>query len=69
MKRSTFSLLFIVKRNKLKKNGEAPVFLRITINGKVSEFSIKRTILPDEWDSVKGCSKKKTEKGKNSTIT
>lgn len=39
--RSTFKVLFYLKRNVPKKNGLVPVMWRITVNGKVSQFSSK----------------------------
>ena len=59
LKRSTFSVLFFVKRAKLLKNGEAPLFVRITINGKSVEFGIKRSIPESLWNQNKECSKGK----------
>lgn len=41
MSRSTFRVLFYLKRNAPKKNGMIPVMCRITVNGKVSQFSSK----------------------------
>ena len=52
MKRATFTILFFIKRSKLLKTGEAPVYLRITSNGDSSEISIKRSIKPSLWDTV-----------------
>lgn len=48
---STFSLLFFIRKERKNTDGEAPIFLRITINGKRAEISIKRYIDPDKWDS------------------
>ncbi len=62
MKRATFALSFYIKRKKLMKNGEAPIFARITVNGVRSEFSVKRSIESTEWDTGKGRSSKKTKK-------
>ncbi len=39
--RSTFKVLFYLKRNAPKKNGLVPVMCRVTVNGKVSQFSCK----------------------------
>jgi len=47
----TFSLLFFVKRCKVISNGTAPIYLRITIDGKLTELAVKRYILPDKWNS------------------
>jgi len=64
MKRSTFTLLFIAKKHKLLRNNEAPIYLRITVNGKNSELAIKRSIDPDFWDVQKGKSSQKSQEGK-----
>lgn len=49
-KRSTFKLLFYLKKSTLKKNGMVSVMGRITINGKVAQFSTKVDINPGQWD-------------------
>ena len=48
----TFNLLFYVKKAKINSAGEAPIYLRITIDGKISEISTKRTIKPLKWNSA-----------------
>lgn len=48
----TFSLLFYVKKAKTVANGTAPIYLRITIDGKITELAAKRYILPEKWNSV-----------------
>ena len=50
MKRSTFKVLFYLKRQS-EKNGKAPVMGRITINGTVSQFSCKFSVRPALWDT------------------
>ena len=47
----TFNLLFYVKKAKINFLGESPIYLRITIDGKISEISTKRTILPSRWNA------------------
>ena len=44
MQRNYFTVLFFLKRSKLLKNGEAPICMRITINGKRAEVQIKLLI-------------------------
>ena len=39
--RSTFKLLYFVKRNAVKKNGNAPIIARITIDQVVAQFNTK----------------------------
>ena len=48
----TFNLLFFVRRNKILANGTAPIYLRITIDGKIREITTKRHIEPEKWNSV-----------------
>lgn len=47
----TFNLLFFVKKSKIKANGTAPIYLRITIDGKPKEIASKRYIQPEKWDN------------------
>jgi len=48
--RSTFKVLFYLKKNSLKPDGKAPVMGRITVNGEVAQFSCKLNIKPSLWD-------------------
>ena len=50
MSRSTFRVLFYLKRNAPKKNGMIPVMCRITVNGKVSQFSSKLDVEEKMWN-------------------
>lgn len=45
----TFGLLFYLKKSKVDTQGKAPIYLRITVDGKRSEISIKRNIEIDRW--------------------
>ena len=53
-KRSTFKLLFYLKKNQPKKNGKVAIMGRITIDGKVASFSTKLEIDPEHWDLKHG---------------
>lgn len=48
--RSTFKVLFYLKRNTPKKNGLIPVMCRITVNGKISQFSCKLDVEEKTWN-------------------
>lgn len=48
--RSTFKVLFYLKKNAPKPNGKVPVMGRITVNGSVAQFSCKLDINPQLWD-------------------
>jgi site-specific recombinase XerD len=50
----TFSILFYLQRNKVTKDGKAPIYLRITVNGKRSQISIKRKISITKWNNEAG---------------
>lgn len=49
--RSTFKILFYLKKNNPKPNGTVPVMGRITIDGTISQFSCKMNISPNLWDT------------------
>jgi site-specific recombinase XerD len=53
-KKSTFKLLFYLKKNELKKNGNAPIMARITIDGTPKTFGTKLEIDPNNWDLKHG---------------
>lgn len=54
MERTSFSLLFYIRRTKLNKAGEAPIFMRITVNGQRADASARRFIEPRLWNTAKG---------------
>lgn len=49
---NTFSILFWLKLANAK-NGKAPLYARITVNGKRAELSLKQKILISDWDIKK----------------
>lgn len=50
---NTFILSFILKKAKALKNGEYPIYLRLTISGERTECSLYRSISPKLWDKTK----------------
>ena len=52
--KSTFSVLFFVKKDKQKINGSYPIFVRITIDGVASRFNSKLDVQPKLWDGKAG---------------
>jgi site-specific recombinase XerD len=54
--KNTFSILFWINKSKVK-NGEAPIWARVTVDGARVEISIKRSINPENWNSEKGQAK------------
>ena len=62
---NTFSLLFYIRTTKIKADSTAPIYVRITINGKRAELSAKRSIDPSKWNTKKGRSKGTNEQSKS----
>ena len=52
-RKSTFSILFFIKRKKPLKNGDAPVYMRVTVDGRFLEASLKRGVNPKAWNEKK----------------
>jgi hypothetical protein len=52
--RSTFKVLFYLKRNKQKTNGMVPLFCRITVDGKEVRFGMKCDVNPKYRDVEAG---------------
>lgn len=51
--KQTFNVLFFVRRTKLKKSGDTPIMLRITIEGQLVEMQLKRDVKPNLWNQAK----------------
>ncbi len=50
--KDSFRVAFFLRSNVLK-NGEQPVFMRITVNGQRAENNIQKSILPNLWNQAK----------------
>ncbi|MBL7869836.1 MAG: site-specific integrase [Flavobacterium lindanitolerans] len=53
----TFGVLFYLKTQKTTTQGSAPICARVTVNGKRTEISVKRSVKATEWDERKGMAK------------
>jgi len=58
------NILFYVKKTKKNRAGEAPIYLRITVNGQRVEMSVGRGVRPFDWDSRSQRIKGKSEKNR-----
>ncbi len=58
--RNSFNLFFYINRSKQKRNGECPVMLRITLNGRSVAVSLKRSIPSEIWEPTAGIAKGKS---------
>ena len=47
MSKSTFKILFYLRKNYLNKEGKAGIMIRLSLNGEISQFSSKLDIEPD----------------------
>ena len=54
IQKHTFSLLSYLRRGKANKDGLAPIYLRITLDGKRAELSAQTFVDPTKWNSQKG---------------
>jgi len=50
----SFSTIFWIKRGKANKSGKAPIYTRVTINGKRAEISTGQKIEPERWNANSG---------------
>ncbi|PKP03857.1 MAG: recombinase [Bacteroidetes bacterium HGW-Bacteroidetes-6] len=55
--RPRISFLFYIKRTKLLRNGEAPIYLKIKVDKESSELAILKSIMPQQWDIAKNGAK------------
>jgi hypothetical protein len=60
--RSTFKVLFYLKRDKQKTNGLVLLFCRITVDGKEVRFGMKCDVNPKYWDVETGKATGRTAK-------
>ncbi|HTN19788.1 MAG TPA: site-specific integrase [Pelobium sp.] len=61
---NSFGIHFILRMNK-QKNGSAPVYARISVNGERIEMSLRKSVKVTDWNSAKGLAKPKTVELKN----
>ena len=52
--RTSFSILFYLKRNGQKQNGNMPIMGRITVNGRAVQFATKVEVNPNYWSVEAG---------------
>ncbi len=53
----TFGVIFYLKKQKTTVLGKAPIYARVTVNGRRTEISVKRSIVVSAWDPKKGLAK------------
>jgi site-specific recombinase XerD len=55
----TFNVMFYLKGDKKNESGKAPIYCRLTINGKRSTFSTGEWVIPERWKSTNRLSNSK----------
>lgn len=63
-----FNILFYIRKDKADEEGNAPIYCRITVDGKRSELAIKRYIATEKWNSSKGYVKGNSEDAKSTNV-
>ncbi|MFZ4428434.1 MAG: site-specific integrase [Saprospiraceae bacterium] len=53
--KTNFSLVCYLFKSRVKQNGQAPVLLRININGEKTVLQLKLAVVPIQWDQKRGC--------------
>ena len=57
MSKSTFKILFYLRKNQVNKDGTVCIMIRLSLNGEITQFSSKLSVKPDAWDTVLGKAK------------
>ena len=65
MTRSSFSVLFAIRESKVRKSGNAPIEVTITVNGERTYFSTGKLVHIDKWDKAKQLVKGKDDEAKS----
>ena len=50
MSKSTFKILFYIRKNQVNKEGKSGIMIRLTVNGEIVQFSSKLDVVPELWD-------------------
>ena len=66
--RSTFKVLFYVKKGSEKPNGNLPLMCRITVDGEIKQFSCKMDVPLRLWDVKNNRASGRVPKRKESTV-
>ncbi|WP_353889987.1 Arm DNA-binding domain-containing protein, partial [uncultured Alistipes sp.] len=48
------SILFFIKRHRLLRTGQAPIYVRVSANRAYSEFGIGRGVDQEQWVTARG---------------
>ncbi len=51
MKKSTFKVLFLIRRNQVNKEGKCAIMIKVTVDGEYERINSTLTIEPESWDA------------------
>ncbi|MDE5712725.1 MAG: hypothetical protein K2I16_03740 [Muribaculaceae bacterium] len=51
MKKNTFKVMFVIRRNQVNRDGKCSIVIRITVNGEYERLNSTLSIEPELWDS------------------
>ena len=51
MKKSTFKVLFLIRRNQVNKEGKCAIMIKVTVDGEYERINSTLTIEPELWDA------------------
>ena len=54
MKKNTFKVLFYIRGNRVNKDGNVAVMIRITVDGEMEQLNSKLVVNPEIWDAKTG---------------
>lgn len=54
---NTFGVIFFIKKDKTNKEGKAPIYVRITVNGRRADLALKQNISEINWNANRGLAK------------
>lgn len=54
MERTTCTLIYYLRKTRIDKEGKAPIYVRLTVNGQRAEVCARARILPRYWNQARG---------------
>lgn len=54
MERTTCTLIYYLRKTRIDKEGKAPIYVRLTVNGRRAEVCARARILPRYWNQSRG---------------
>ena len=65
--KSTFAVIFIIQKGKIREDGTVPIVARITVNGEMVHFATRMYIHPDRWQPKDTARRAKPKRRNRST--